>query len=391
MKQIWGKCPSCQTHFVVSTRQQGSRIACQQCFTNISIPNDQPVYNTFNPTLAEQSKTLKNEFLNECPFCHNICKLPQSIAQEGVLCSHCNNIFIATNDKEEPCVTDYRARAEAYSKYQGHSPKNAGFFKKNKENNQLQGNVIANTWTLFTIVKQSMKGNWLIYFVHMFFLFAIMVGSSYIIQKISMVSPITLIIGSILLLLLQLFIMNGVYSYCYTIYYSNCCVFSQLFVPFTQFRRFLTWNILYIVLLCMWTFFLFIPSGLIFWLKSANPSIFLTISFIICTLLATVIDNMVYIKYTISIFSLMEDNNISPWQAMKKTSKILSGNYKYTISIPIFYFVIVLSFYLFSMFIGMIFSFLTIFLFIIFLLVLLMLFIIYPIVLVAFFDVLKEN
>jgi len=141
----------------------------------------------------------------------------------------------------------------------------------------------------------------------------------------------------------------------------------------------------------MWTFFLFIPSGLIFWLKSANPSIFLTISFIICTLLATVIDNMVYIKYTISIFSLMEDNNISPWQAMKKTSKILSGNYKYTISIPIFYFVIVLSFYLFSMFIGMIFSFLTIFLFIIFLLVLLMLFIIYPIVLVAFFDVLKEN
>ena len=134
MKQIWGKCPSCQTHFVVSTRQQGSRIACQQCFTNISIHNDQPVYNTFNPTLAEQSKTLKNEFLNECPFCHNICKLPQSIAQEGVLCSHCNNIFIATNDKEEPCVTDYRARAEAYSKYQGHSPKNAGFFKKNKEN-----------------------------------------------------------------------------------------------------------------------------------------------------------------------------------------------------------------------------------------------------------------
>jgi glucan phosphoethanolaminetransferase (alkaline phosphatase superfamily) len=86
----------------------------------------------------------------------------------------------------------------------------------------------------------------------------------------------------------------------------------------------------------------------------------------------------------------MEDKNISPWQAMKKISKIIPGNYKYLLSIPMFYFALILLLAIFY-FLGILVNVLALLIFLIMLLGMIKFFIVYPIVLVALFDVLKEN
>jgi len=388
MKKIWVQCPACQTHFLVSTKHQGERIHCEQCFTNISIPSTQPKFNKFNTKLVNKNRQLQDEFFNECPFCQNIYKLPQSMAQEGVLCFSCNNIFIASSDKEDPCVTDYHTYAQSYSNRQTQDL--AGFLKRNKKNNQLQGNVMTNTWTLVKIALQSMKGNWVVYSFHMIGWGVITGVISGIIEGISMGPLILAVIAGIMSILLNAFMSNGMNSYCYTIYNSNRCVFSQFFTPLTQFTRFLTWNILFGFFLFCWGVFLFLPPYLIFWLNSRNFSIFLIISLVVCIVCSIAIFGMIFIKYTLSIFYLMEDKNISPWQAIKKISKIIPGNYKYLLSIPMFYFALILLLAIFY-FLGILVNVLALLVFFIMLLGMIKFFIVYPIVLVALFDVLKEN
>ena len=389
MKQIWVQCPACQTHFLVSTKHQGERIHCEQCFTNISIPSTQPKFNKFNTKLVNKNRQLQDEFFNECPFCQNIYKLLQSMAQEGVLCFSCNNIFIASSDKEDPCVTDYHTYAQSYNTR--HTQDLAGFLKRNKKNNQLQGNVIANTWTLFKIAKQSMEGNWMTYLIHMSLASSTISGISYIIKAIMRIAPITFVIGAISLILINLFISNGIRFYCHNLYYSNSCVFSKFFAPYSQFTRFLTWNILVGGFLISWGLFLSIPPYFIYYLNSKNFSIFLVISLVVCILCSCIIFSMIFIKYTQSIFCLIEDNNISPWQAMKKNSEIISGNYKYLLAIPMFYFFIFLILFLIFIGIGRISFFLALLAMLIWVIVFLRTLMVYPIVFVSLYDVLKKE